>query len=164
MDQKFTLDPVGSFFGGPSSGWNDIWAKPYNGVLTTYRSMDGTYYFGTGWLHSFSFVPASGALLKYCKTPPGLKLTSLGARLREAKDWREAEAADPEAPRLGSWVKVEDRGDIPASPPRSRYYEDLMYLGKFGVVKGGSGRGDDVGFVPADKVAEPRLGLDASCG
>jgi hypothetical protein len=168
MEERFAVSRWGGMLPGSSSGWLEIWDKPYNAVLTVYRTLDGkTYYFGTGWLFVFTFDPISGEIKRFCggTQTPMPQLTALGAQLRNRTVYTEAEATDP-APRLRSYVNAQDRGAIPISPSKSRYYADLLYLGKFGVIGNihGRGRGEDVGFVPADKAAEPRFGLDANCG
>jgi hypothetical protein len=169
MDQKFALDPDGAILGGPSSGWLEVWDKPYNAVLTVYRSLDGrVYYLSTGWGPAYIFDAPSKILRSDCLQRYPLKLTELGNQLKELTGQRHdaIEAADPNAPRQWSYVEADDRGEIPAEPPRSRYYADVVYLGKFGVIQNarGSGRGEDVGFAPAGKAPEPRLGFSASCG
>lgn len=163
MDEEFSLARVGELMSGPSSGSIDIWKKPYNSGLALYRAVDGgTYYFGLGY-KLFTFEPSSGVLKSSCSvddTPPH---TPLGMQLSKLTVHEDIEAVDPGARHLFSYIEADRLGTIPSSPPNSRYYANLLYLGKFGLIRSG-GRGDDVGFAPADKAPEPRFGLQFSCG
>ncbi|AUW46868.1 hypothetical protein [Rhizobium leguminosarum] len=166
MEERLTLKKFGALWPSQSSEWTEIWKKPYNSGMVVYVSDDGTtYYFGTGYgLHFFQ--PKQGAYWTTChkgnipiRTPLAERLSFFGS---DAAD----EDIDPGRPRLFEYVQAnESSGAIPGSPPASRYYAGLRYLGKFGLVAtNGQGRGNEVRFVPAGTSIEPRLGLQFSCG
>lgn len=169
MEQRFTLHADGAILSGTSSGWRKIWDKPYNAALSVYRSLDGnTYYFSTGWGPVHTFDVRSGTLRSDCLYPQPLKLTELGDRLvrLRGKGREVMDSADPGASDLWSYVETSGRGEIPEAPPGSRYYADLVYLGRFGVVPNARrrGRGEDVAFTPAGRTPEPRFGYAPNCG
>lgn len=162
MEEQFSLKRVGTLLPGPSSGWAEIWQRPYNSGLALYRSVEGRTYYLRLANQLFTFEPMSGALKTfYCDT--GLpRYTPLGLQLSMLKSQEEIEAADPGARYLFNYIEADQRGTRPQSTPDSRYYTSLKYLGKFGLVRS-EGRGDQVGFVPADKAPEPRLSLNIDC-
>ncbi|KEA06623.1 hypothetical protein CN09_06435 [Rhizobium rhizogenes] len=163
MEQRFSITPIGALLSGPSSGWMDIWKEPYNSGLALYRTLDGrTYYLGLSY-QLFWFHAPSEALVATCDKRNIPAYTSLGEQISKLTDYKAIEALDPGARHLFQYVETDQRGTIPKMPPNSRYYANLQYLGKFGLV-GAQGRGDEVGFAPAGKAPEPRLGLDFSCG
>jgi hypothetical protein len=162
MDEKFSLAHEGEWLAGPSSGWMEIWKRPYNSGLALYRSVDdGTYYLSLGYKF-FTFEPSSGVLKSNCdpealptRTPLGLRLLNLSRTEREA--------ADPGAQERFGYIEPDQSGPVPTAPPVSKYYTSLVYLGKFGLTRA-KGRGGPAGFIPATQGAETRLGLEPSCG
>ncbi|MBY5890998.1 hypothetical protein ELH80_00845 [Rhizobium ruizarguesonis] len=166
MEERWTIRKFGALWSSPSSKWTEIWKKPYNSGMVVYASDDGqTYYFGTGYgLHFFQ--PKQGAYWTTCEKGNIPKRTPLAERLSFFGSDPADEDIDPGTPRLFEYIRANDpSGAIPSSPPPSRYYAGLKYLGKFGLVAtGGQGRGNEVRFVPAGNSIEPRLGLQFSCG
>ncbi|UWM82523.1 hypothetical protein [Rhizobium sp. SRDI969] len=166
MEERFALKKFGAIWPSQSSAWTEIWKKPYNSGMVAYVSDDGkTYYFGTGYgLHLFQ--PEQGAYWTTCHKGNIPKRTSFAERLSFFGSDAADEELDPGAPRLFEYVQAnEASGAIPSSPPASRYYAGLKYLGRFGLVAtSGRGRGEEVRFVPAGTAMEPRLGLQFSCG
>ncbi|QFY61060.1 hypothetical protein FZ934_11935 [Rhizobium grahamii] len=163
MDQEFSFARTGSSVSGPSSGSIDIWKKPYNSGLALYRSVDGaTYYLGLGY-KLFTFRPSSGYLKSSCNPDDIPTHTELGMQLSKRIGHERIEALDPGAQHLFNYIEADQQGTLPSLPLSSRYYENLVYLGKFGLIRSEE-RGSDVGFTPADKSSEPRLGLEFSCG
>ncbi|MDM9623580.1 hypothetical protein [Rhizobium sp. S96] len=165
MKERLTLRKFGAFWPTQSSEWIEIWKKPYNSGMVVYVSDDGdTYYFGTGYRLHF-FQPGEGVYSTPCdkgnipkRTPLARRLSFFGA---DAAD----EDIDPGAPRLFEYVPANKPGGaVPSSPPPSRYYAGLRYLGKFGLVATSEGRGNELRFVAAGTSVEPRLGLQFSCG
>ncbi|TCL70380.1 hypothetical protein EV286_107251 [Rhizobium sp. BK251] len=162
MEEELRLTRVGAFMSGPSSGSIDIWKRPYNSGLALYRSRDGgIYYFGLGY-ELFTFVPSRGVLRASCRVRFKPSLTPFGLHLSKLTVAEDIEAQDAEASELFNYVESGQPSVLPSSPPASKYYADLVYLGKFGVVRSG-GRGNDVEFAPADTTPEPRFGLAFNC-
>jgi len=163
MDERFAIRRTGSLWFEQSSGWIELWKKPYNSGLALYRSSNGdAYYLGLTY-KLFIFDPSSGALWTSCDTDSIPAYTPLGEQLSRSENYEVQEVLDPKAPHLFEYIEINQLGAMPASPPKSRYYADLEYLGKFGLIRS-RGRGSKVGFTPADRAPEPRLGLDFSCG
>lgn len=166
MEERLTLKRFGALWPSQSSEWTEIWKRPYHSGMVVYVGDDGsTYYFGTGYgLHFFQ--PKSGAYWSTCDKGSIPSRTALGERLSFFGSNAAEEDLDPGAPRLFEYIQAnESSGAIPASPPASRYYAGLRYLGRFGLAAtNGRGRGDEVRFVPAGTSLEPRLGLQFNCG
>ncbi|RUX03427.1 hypothetical protein EOA30_16145 [Mesorhizobium sp. M8A.F.Ca.ET.059.01.1.1] len=164
MDEKFSLAREGEWLAGPSSGWMEIWKRPYNSGLALYRAADdGTYYLGLGYKF-FTFEPSTGVLKSDCNAEALPTRTPLGLRLLDLNLNRtEREAADPGAQDRFGYVEPDQGGPLPSAPPVSKYYTNLVYLGKFGLTRA-KGRGGPAEFVPANKGAEIRLGLEPFCG
>lgn len=164
MEEKFALSRKGDIFSTAESHWIELYAKPYNSGLAVYRSNEGeTYYFGTGY-QLFIFDARTDRLKVSCSSKDVPAYTPLGKKLFETKDYFERRAIDPKARRLFSYVEVKEKGDvIPVSPPISRYYATLKYLGKFGLVRSG-GRGNEIRFVPLASSPEPQMSLSPDCG
>jgi hypothetical protein len=162
MGEKISFSRFGMF--GNSSEWVPIFDKPYNSGVSLYRSAEGDTYFLSAGLRFFKFEALSGNLTSYCHSDM-LTYTTLGTHLSTSKSYKAAdEAIDPGGPNLFSYIEPDQQsGTIPTSPPNSRYYANLKYLGKFGLVRS-SGRGNEVRFVPADISSEPRFGLGVNCG
>ena len=157
MEEKFRLAPAGSSGPDLSSGWREIWDKPYNSGMALYRSQDGaTYYLGMSY-NVFEFKVSSGNLTVFCDRK------GLVERFPDAPAEHGGEFVAG-APRLQRYVYERLQPRIPSAPPDSKFYVNLKYLGKFGVTQSGGWRGDGVSFVPADDTSEPRNGLDGSCG
>lgn len=164
MSEKFSFARDGGWFAGPSSGWIEIWKRPYNSGLALYRSVDDrTYYLSLGH-RFFTFEPSSGVLKPNCnpealptRTPLGMRLLSLNLNPTER------EAVDPGARERFGYIEPDQSGPVPSAPPISKYYKGLVYLGKFGLTRT-EGRGGPAEFVPAGRGAEARLGLEPSCG
>lgn len=165
MDQQFTLRRREAPWSTVSSRWIEIFDKPYNSGGTLYVSDDGkTYFVGAGYT-LLTIHPDEGILEATCYAEALPKRTPL-AELLLTSDWETDEQLDPGAPRVNTYVPTEEpSAALPDQPPRSRYYEGVRYIGRFGVVgERGSGRGSGVGFAPAALAPEPRLGLEFSCG
>ncbi|QND47338.1 hypothetical protein HB780_16680 [Rhizobium lusitanum] len=166
MEERFSITPIGALLSGPSSDWIDIWKRPYNSGIALYRTLDGrTYYLGLSY-QLFWFHAPSGDLVASCDKGNIPAYTSLGDEISKLRNYEAIEALDPGAWHLFEYIEADQRGTIPTLPPNSRYYANLQYLGKFGLVRPEKrgGRGDEVDFAPAGKAPEPRLGLDFSCG
>lgn len=163
MDERFAIRRTGSLWFEQSSRWINIWKKPYNSGLALYRSSNGkAYYLGLNYT-LFIFDALSGTLRTSCDTDSIPAYTPLAEQLSRSRNYEAQEALDPKAPRLFEYIEINQLGAMPTSPPKSRYYADLEYLGKFGLIRS-HGRGSKVGFAPADRAPEPRFGLDFSCG
>lgn len=161
MKERFSIKPAGALISGSSSVWIEIWRKPYNSGVALYRSADGAiYYLGLSY-RLFWFQ--DGTLRSSCDRADLPAYTPLGAQLAKAREHQTMETLDPRAEHLFRYIESGQMGPIPPSPPDSRYYANLKYVGRFGLVRA-TGRGSEAGFVPADKGPEPRLGLDPSCG
>jgi hypothetical protein len=156
MDEKVSFSSVGGLFPGPSSEWVMILQKPYNSGVVLYRSAEGdTYFLGAGYKF-WKFEPSLRTLRSFCN-PKMLTYTALGTQLSQSHE--SAGGQD-----LFSYIEPDQKGGpVPNTPPDSRYYSGLKYLGKFGLVRS-SGRGNEVRFVPADNAPEPSLGLSVNCG
>ncbi|WP_424630167.1 hypothetical protein [Bradyrhizobium sp. SYSU BS000235] len=163
MDEKISLSRFGGWWSRHSSEWFSVWDKPYNSGASVYRSADGgSYFFAVGY-KLWKFELSSGALTSYCDSKT-LPYTSLGTQIATATSYRTVAAIDPGAQSREEYVEpAQQSGPVPASPPDSKYYANLKYLGRFGLVRSG-GRGNEVRFVPANHAPEPRLGLFANCG
>ena len=162
MEERLSIAANGSLFSSVSTGWEEIWDKPYNSGMTLYRSEDGRFlYIGLS-IRLYRYDVAAGTLTAFCYSRAAVDFTDLGEQLA-AVLFTQHEKIDPgREDRLG-YVNSVLKGEIPAKRPASRYYSGLEYLGRFGVVRS-KGRGSNVGFEPADKVPEPRLGLGGTCG
>jgi hypothetical protein len=161
MEEKFSLAPVDALWPGPSSEWLEIWKKPYNSGIAVYLSEAGAYYFGT-YYRIYIFDPSQGTLKASCHPKDVPARTPLATQLEGFS--REDDTIDPGAKQPFSFVEAEHESvSIPTSPPSSRYYANLKYLGRFGLVRSG-GRGGKVIFVSAGRAPEPRLGLRINCG
>ncbi|MFC7052852.1 hypothetical protein ACFQI3_09160 [Hansschlegelia quercus] len=161
-DEKFRLTGDGYLF-GPSSEWLSIWKRPYNSGLSVYRSKEkNTYYFGTVY-RLFVLDRSSGAMKSSCDPADIPQHSELGKRLAQSAII-DRDKIDPGFTHLFRYVERDQRsGAIPATPPVSRYYSELKYLGRFGLVRS-SGRGSEIRFVAPDQENEPRLSLDIHCG
>jgi len=166
MDERIDLSRAGAWLPGPTSGWEWIWKKPYNSGVVVYRSDDGkTYYLGLT-RNLFRFEPATGTLKEVTEIEDRPPFTPLAEKISSMRRHEEIDAADPGAPWFPAAVPAGFRSVVPTSPPRSRYYRGLSYLGRFGVLllrdgplRDGSMRGDGTAFAPADATPEPRLPL-----
>jgi hypothetical protein len=169
MDQRLTLERDGIPWAVASTGWVELWDKPYNSGAVMYASEDGeTYFFGTGY-KLFSLSPKSGVLWSSCEQDVIPKRTPFAERLSVEGRERLDEQIDPGALGVHRFIRGDElAGKVPAAPPQSRYYSGLRYLGRFGIVRPEPGvdprRGNEVRFVPAGNSPEPRLGLQFSCG
>lgn len=166
MSERLRLTRPGAFFSTASSSWIEIWKKPYNSGLSIYRSSkDGSYYFGSGY-KLFRFDPTSGKLTESCEKSLIPARSPLGERLAPLRSGPEADALDPGARRLFTYIEAGQNNDQP-SHVDSKYYLNLTYLGSIGLLRptrDQSSRGGDVTFAPANKAPEPRLSLDIHCG
>lgn len=162
MEERLSIAPEGSLFSSVSTDWEEIWERPYNSGMTVYRSKDGQFlYIGLS-IRLYRYDVEAGTMTAFCYSREAVGFTPLGEQLA-AVSYTEREAIDPRRKERLDYVDPALRGEIPASPPESRYYSGLEYLGRFGVERA-KGRGSDVGFEPSDKVSEPRLGLGGTCG
>ncbi|GLK67405.1 hypothetical protein GCM10008179_10430 [Hansschlegelia plantiphila] len=163
MDERLSLTRRWFDFSGPSSEWLSLWKKPYNSGVAIYRSKEnGEYYFGAIY-RLFTLDTKSGELRSSCDSEGAPRRSELGERLAKAERV-DADRIDPASEHLFRYVeRDQSHGEIPASPPDSKYYVDLRYLGRFGLVRSG-GRGNEIRFVPPEQASEPRLALETSCG
>lgn len=164
MKQNITVSEHALQVFGASSGWSDIFKRPYNSGVAVYRSVDGkTYFFGTGYM-LYKYEMFSGKLQYSCNThwiPPE---NSFGRELMRSGNREEMERLDPGSTRLWRYLEEDQLGSrLLKEPIKSRYYRDLIYEGRIGLVRSPS-RPLKAGFAPADKAAEPRFGLHFSCG
>lgn len=147
-----------------SSKWAEIWKKPYNSGAVLYVSNDGqTYYIGTYYKLGIA-IPDSKSLLMTCDKGAIPKLTQLGQRISSSRDFGQVKIIDPEGQRFPSYIEA----DVPnatttGSPSLSKYYVDLQYIGRFGVVRG-KGWGGNVRFASSDTSPEPQMSLNVHCG
>lgn len=172
MHQEFALSKLGRPVSGASSGWIELWKKPYDSGLSVYRTPDGSrYYLGTGYT-LFMFDTASGELSSSCSPDFPPPFTELGQKLDFYRSYEVIRSLDPEGRSLFRYIDPEEQGGpVSDTSLSSRYYADLDYLGRFGLVRppdswpgSGSGRGDEVRFVPAGHGNEPRNSLGSMCG
>lgn len=148
----------------PKTASYEIYDKPYNSGVSVYRSDDARiYYFGFGFglyrLNVEEDVFEGGCY--QIEIPP---INEFGKKLREL-ELTERDQIDPDGRDLWRYIEQDKTGEKVTQVP-SKYYKDLVYLGKFGVIRppNNRGRGEFVGFVPSNKGAEPRFGLSYSCG
>lgn len=162
MEERLAIAVNESLFSSVSTGWEEIWDKPYNSGMTLYRSEDGRFlYIGLS-IRLYRYDVAAGTLTAFCYSHAATRFTLLGERLAAAS-FTQHEEIDPGREDRLDYVDPALKGEIPSMPPGSRYYSGLEYLGRFGVIRS-KGRGSNVGFEPADKAPEPRLGLGGTCG
>ena len=164
MEERIAIRRIGALWPGPSSGWIELWKRPYNSGLSVYRSTEnGTYYLGALY-QLYIFEPGSGTLRASCNIEDVPPRTVLGEQLSSRETTASDAQVDPGTVGLFNYIgNDEETGDIPPDPPDSTYYRNLKYLGKFGLVRS-EGRGNEVRFVPANRGREPRLSLDIRCG
>lgn len=162
MEERLSIAANGSLFSSASTGWQEIWDKPYNSGMTLYRSENGRFlYIGLS-IRLFRYDVAAGTLTAFCYSRDAVGFTALGEQLATVL-FTQHDHIDPgKGQRLG-YVDPVLNGAISAKSPESRYYAGLEYLGRVGIVRS-KGRGSNVGFEPAGKVPEPRLGLGGTCG
>ncbi|MBO9125713.1 MULTISPECIES: hypothetical protein [unclassified Rhizobium] len=169
MDQRLTLERKGWPWAVGSSDWIEIWKKPYNSGAAVYVSeTDDTYYIGTGYKLIF-VTPLQDTVLASCDERLTPKLTPFAERLSHRGFEPIDDKIDPGAARTQSYISADEVGEATSvSPPPSRYYAGLRYLGRFGIIHPGHtrapNRGSEVGFAPAGSAPEPRLALQSSCG
>lgn len=162
MEERISIKESDAFFSA-SSDWNDIWKKPYNSGAALFRSTDQkSLYIGLSFKF-YRFDIDAGTLTASCDARDLPAPTALGKALWGVRDSQTAKEIDPDGKPPFGYVAAIDNHEIQPNPPKSRYYLDLEYLGRFGVIRSG-GRGSDVGFVPASLEAEPRNGLIVACG
>lgn len=162
MHERLSVARAEQPFSGSSSEWLELYKKPYNSGLAVYRTLDGSaYYFGFLY-RTIRFDPASGTLKALCEKPAEVGYTDEGARLAQMKDVVLSQQADAGAPRLFDHIDGDWLAASTGKPVASKYYANLQYLGRFGILDGGL-RGTDVGFLPAAR-PEPHLALNAGCG
>lgn len=162
MEERLTIAANEALFSNASTGWEEIWHKPYNSGMTLYRSEDGRFlYIGLS-IRLYRYDVAAETLTAFCYSHAATGFTPLGERLA-AVSFTRHEEIDPGSEDRLDYVDPALKGGVPSRPPGSRYYSGLEYLGRFGVIRA-EGRGSNVGFEPADKAPEPRLGLGGTCG
>jgi hypothetical protein len=168
MDQRLTLKHGWEPWSAVSSKWIEIWKRPYNSGAVVYGSEDGNSYFiGTSY-NMVVLALAERTMYASCDKQMVPKRTTLADQLLFQGPDR-YEQIDPGASQLTGFIPQETSGGaVPATPPLSKYYLGLRYLGRFGIVdpgrKHGPSRGNEVSFVPAESSPEPRLGLQFHCG
>jgi hypothetical protein len=155
----------GAVFGFDAhSPWLEIIKKPYDSGLALYRSADGRFYYaGTGYQLIVIDI-ASGSMRVTCDRGDLPRYTPVGEKLSIAKTPAERESIDPQGVALWEYIEP-DQSSAGAAVEKvaSKYYADVDYLGKFGLVRS-SRRGNEIRFAAPDTVAEPRLALGPSCG
>ncbi len=162
MDEKVSIsrsDGTGSTHKGDCV---EIFKKPYNSGMSLYRSDDGnTFYVGQG-MGFYRFVPATGEFQFSCRITDFLAYTPLGTAIAgiDHFDVSAVKALDPGARNLQGYLDPNEGGAIQKNPPASRYYKAATFLGKFGILEGGT-RGSGVAFVSL--TPEPRMGLSGRC-
>lgn len=162
MRQRFTLRQAGAIFASTAVPWREISTKPYNSGAALYvsRTMD-TYYIADG-VRLYSLDRQTGTVTTRCDLADFPRRTRLGRALADLITTSPSITSHPEG--LFRYIAADEKaGPVPAQPSPSRYYADLLYLGKFGVVEGGR-RGQDVRFVPAGHAEEPQLPIQSGCG
>lgn len=166
MDQRLSLKQGWEPWAAASSEWIEIWKKPYNSGAVVYASEDGdTYYIGTSY-NMVVLALTDGTISTSCDKDTIPKRTTLADQLLSQGAER-YEQIDPGAPPVTAYIPQDALGgEAPVTPPQSKYYSGLWYLGRFGIVDPGHGlsRGKEVRFVPAENSPEPRLGLQFHCG
>ncbi len=164
MKERLTLNKAGAPWQSVSSEWIEIWKKPYNSGAVVYASTDGqTYYIGTSYKLGV-LVPEKGTFIMTCDNKLIPERTPLGKRLSLYGNAKSDENIAPDASRFPDYIEKNQFSETsPASSPPSKYYVGLLYIGRFGVVRG-SGRGSEVSFVTPNNAAEPRVSLYHHCG
>lgn len=160
-----TLKPVGNLTPSHSSEWNKIWKKPYNSGLAVYRSVaEEIYYLGSEY-GVLIFDPTLGTLKRTCNQSDMPKAIPSGLPVpAPTSNALKAAAAKDQSRYLFEYIEVDQMsGDISATPPNSKFYLDLKYLGRFGLVRS-DGRGSEVRFVTPETAPEPYWGISKLCG
>lgn len=149
-----------------SSGWLDIFERPYQASITLYRSQDKRTYFLGHANRVFAFNVATGQLLSYCSFEALVWETAFRSlqapRFEDFRDDKRRVHAPPVRPDL---AKGSLTGDFPSVVPPSPFYRDLDYVGEFTLIYDDrleNRRG--AGFIPASKAFEKPFGLDGECG
>ena len=161
---QFTANNDGWLSSGSSSPWIEILAKPYRSGLAVYVSADNrSYYVGTGY-QLFIMETQSGDLQATCSASDVPPYTMLGKQLSNSRTRGEADGINPGGKDLFEYIEPEQlSGKTSTEPPASKYYANIKYLGKFGLVRSG-GRGNEIRFVSSDIIPEPRMALNPNCG
>lgn len=162
MEERISIKKRDAFFSA-SSAWSKVWKKPYNAGATLFRTADQKTLYISLRFNIYRFEIDTGTLTTLCGARDSPAPTSLLIALRGAGNSQTAKEIDPDGKSSLGYVAAVDNQAIPSNPPKSRYYLDLEYLGRFGVIRS-EGRGSDVGFMPANQETEPQNGLYGSCG
>lgn len=164
MKERLMLGKTEAPWSLASSQWVEIWKKPYNSGAVLYVSNDGqTFYIGTYYKLGIA-MPDSKRLVMTCDKADIPKLTQLGRHISASQDFEQVKIIDPEGQSFPSYIEADVPGRTTTGPPTpSKYYIDLQYIGRFGVVRGKS-RGKDVRFVSSDNAPEPQMSLNVHCG
>lgn len=160
MNESFELKRTRSLWPVANSGWVAVWNDPDNSGLVVYKAPGReVYYFGFP-RNLFRFDASDGRLSEISEHEGIPPLTELGTALMNSTFDKRADI-DPGAPRFPVGASEGPSTTPPVVPPASRYYRDLVYLGRFAVFSSpyGNRRGDGVVFVPAGAVGEPQLPL-----
>ncbi|WP_097153632.1 hypothetical protein [Cohaesibacter gelatinilyticus] len=164
MEERLSLNEKGGFWPLAESEWFEIYKKPYNSGAALYiDDRRKTIFIGTRYKLGILDLD-EGTLSFTCDKSKIPALSNFGEQITTFGNREKDETLDPAAPSFPSYIEPKTLGDtIPVSPPPSKYYSVLQYLGMFGIVRG-DGRGSEVGFAPADKAPEPRVALYVHCG
>ncbi|WP_420411872.1 hypothetical protein [Roseibium sp.] len=166
MHQKFKVLPAEAWsIGMLTTVGYELYDKPYNSGVSIYRTADSKeFYFGLGY-GAYKFNEADGTMEGGCYKIDLPAHNEFGEKLIKLSGFKEREAFDPSGRGLWNYIEPSQLGENITSMPASKYYKNLIYLGRFGLVRSVKPRrGNRVGFVPASKGAEPRFGLDHWCG
>jgi hypothetical protein len=163
MKERFILRRAGTPWRLSSSPWRKIFEKPYRSGAVVYVSNDNqTYYLGT--YHQAGIFELDRKRIRWtCDESVFPKYTHFGEQVSSKGTSGGVTLLDPRAPHFPSFINTSPLSEItPVSPPPSKYYAGVRYLGTFGVLKG-RGRGSDVGFVSSEQAREPRFALNTYC-
>ncbi|MDO1581548.1 hypothetical protein [Rhizobium oryzicola] len=167
MDQRLSLKQYGLPWATGSTGWIEVWNKPYNTGAVVYAAETGDiYYIGTGY-QLVAVNVTQGTMLTRCDPAWIPKPTALAEQQMILEN--NGGQGVSNAPKLWTYLPQNaNGGGAPINPPLSEYYVGVRYLGRFGIVEPdrqtGLGRGQEVRFVPAENAPEPRLALRLYCG
>lgn len=137
-----------------------ILGEPYYSGMTLYRSEDGdTYFFGMK-PGVYRFHVSTGQMDYHCVT------TDIVSHTAQERPDPSLSNRNRSLTPFHSFIDIEPPQSpaIPSNPPASLYYEDLRFLGMFGVTLGGFfNRGETTTFAPSGNLIEPIDGLDTNC-
>lgn len=140
-----------------SSGWRDVFWQTTDTGVALYRTSDAKSYFFAMHQDIYRFDRLSGTLTASCEIGQFAAHTRLGLAVAHLPDEAARDALDTGAAPLQGYIGPVGAAGIVASPPVSRYYDGLLFLGRLGLSEDNL----QAGFVA--KTPEPRAALDLRC-